>query len=235
MEKRCFGCMNTLDGSVCRICGLNNADPAHLKEAFLKPGSVVGGRYYTGLSIDRNGEGITYIAFDTNIQTRVRLREFFPGSLCHREGDHKTVRVNPGCEIQYKALMTDFAELSRQLIGITASNSLLKAKDIFADNGTLYVVYEDVSGVTLTRYLMDNAGELSWEETENLFLPLLYTVKLLNANGIVHRGISPDNILVTDSRELKLKGVCTSAVRAINTEIRSELFAGYAAPEQYEK
>ena len=57
--------------------------------------------------------------------------------------------------------MTDFAELSRQLIGITASNSLLKAKDIFADNGTLYVVYEDVSGVTLTRYLMDNAGELS--------------------------------------------------------------------------
>ncbi len=235
MEKRCFSCMNTLDGSVCRICGLNNADPAHLKEAFLKPGSVVGGRYYPGLSIDRNGEGITYIAFDTNIQTRVRLREFFPGSLCHREGDHKTVRVNPGCEIQYKALMTDFAELSRQLIGITASNSLLKAKDIFADNGTLYVVYEDVSGVTLTRYLMDNAGELSWEETENLFLPLLYTVKLLNANGIVHRGISPDNILVTDSRELKLKGVCTSAVRAINTEIRSELFAGYAAPEQYEK
>ena len=97
------------------------------------------------------------------------------------------------------------------------------------------MVYEDVSGVTLTRYLMDNAGELSWEETENLFLPLLYTVKLLNANGIVHRGISPDNILVTDSRELKLKGVCTSAVRAINTEIRSELFAGYAAPEQYEK
>ena len=70
---------------------------------------------------------------------------------------------------------------------VTASNSLLKAKDIFADNGTLYVVYEDVSGVTLTRYLMDNAGELSWEETENLFLPLLYTVKLLNANGIVHK------------------------------------------------
>lgn len=235
MEKRCFGCMNTLDGTVCRVCGLNNADPAHVKEAFLKPGSVIGGRYYAGLSIDRNGEGITYIAFDNNIQTRVRLREFFPGALCHRESDHRTVRVNPGCEIQYKALMTDFAELSRQLIGITANNNLLKAKDILADNGTLYVVYEDVTGVTLAKYLKDNAGELSWEETENLFLPLLYTVKLLNANGITHRGISPDTILVTNNHELKLKGVCTSAVRAINTEIRPELFSGYAAPEQYEK
>lgn len=240
MEKRCFACMNLIEETVCRHCGHNNADPQDQREDLIKPGTLVGDRYYIGLPVDRNGEGVTYIAFDESVQTRVRLREFFPRTLCHRESDHKTVTVNSGYEIQYKALMTDFVELSKQLIGISASNNLLKAIHILSDNGTIYVVYEDVNGVPLTKYLAQNAGEISWEETENLFLPLLYTVKLLNSNGIIHRGISPDTIIVTgdpDSRnhELKLKGVCTSAVRAINTEIKAELFPGYAAPEQYEK
>lgn len=237
MEKRCFACMNLLDSesTVCRHCGHDNADPDNVREQLLPPGTMIGGRYYVGVCIDRNGEGITYIAYDNEVQCRVRVREFFPDTLCHREPDRKTVLVNPGSEIQYKALMTDYVELSRQLIGITANNSLLKARDILSDFGTIYTIYEDVNAVTLTRYLIDNAGELSWEDTENLFLPLLYTVKLLNQHGIVHRGISPETILVTDRRELKLKGVCTSAVRAINTEIKPELFGGYAAPEQYEK
>ena len=131
--------------------------------------------------------------------------------------------------------MTDYVELSKQLISITANSCLLKALNILADYGTIYTVYEDASGVTLSKYLMKHGGSLDWDETENLFLPLLYTVKLLNSNGVVHRGISPDTILVTEHHELKLKGVCTSAVRAINSEIKPELFAGYTAPEQYEK
>lgn len=235
MEKRCFVCMNPIESAVCSHCGHDNASPDNFREPFLRPGSMVGGRYFAGLPVETNGEGITYIAYDSTDKVRVRLREFFPGTLCHREGNAKTVTVNAGKEIQYKALMTDFVELSRQLIGMTANNSLLKAKNILADNGTIYTVYEDVQGTPLSKYLAENAGELSWEEAETLFMPLLYTVKLLNSNGIVHRGISPDNILVTQQHELKLKGVCTSSVRAINAEVKPELFAGCAAPEQYEK
>lgn len=235
MEKRCFACMNPVESAVCSHCGHNNADPGNFKESLLRPGTMVGGRYYTGLPLEGNGEGVTYIAYDDVEKIRVRLREFFPGTLCHRESDGKTVSVNSGREIQYKALMTDFVELSKQLIGITANNDLLKAKRILADNGTIYTIYEDVRSVSLAKYLADNAGELSWEETENLFLPLLYTVKLLNSNGIVHRGISLENILVTENHLLKLKGICISSVRAINAEVKPELFTGCAAPEQYEK
>lgn len=235
MEKRCFACMNLTDQAICPHCGHDNANPGTGQEQFLRPGTIVGGRYYIGIPIDRNGEGITYIAYDNQLQLRVRVREFFPGSLCRRNSARKNVVVNAGSEIQFKALMTDFVELSRQLISLKSTNSLLHAKDILSDNNTIYVIYEDVAAVTLNQYLKNNAGELSWEETEALFLPLLYTVKLLNSNGIIHRGISPDTILVTEDHELKLKGVCTSAVRAINTEIKPELFSGYAAPEQYEK
>ena len=62
-----------------------------------------------------------------------------------------------------------------------------------------------------------------------MFKPLFDTVILLNERGIVHRGISTDTILVTANMTLRLKGICTAAVRAINSEVKPELFDGYAA------
>ncbi|MFZ2540108.1 MAG: protein kinase, partial [Oscillospiraceae bacterium] len=235
MVKRCFGCMNPLESDVCKKCGHNNSDLMTTNAKLLKPGTIIKDRYYIGLPIDQNGEGVTYIGYDNTQNEKVRIREFFPDTLCHRDEKTDDVLCKLGFEIQYKSLMTDFVELSRQLIGITANNSLLKAREVLTDNSTIYTVYEDIEGVKLTEYLRDNAGELGWEETENLFLPLLYTVKLLNSNGIIHRGISPETIVVTTNHELKLCGICTSAVRAINSEVTAELFLGYAAPEQYQK
>lgn len=235
MVKRCYACMNPIESDVCKKCGHDNSDLTKTNSDLLKPGTIIKDRFYVGLPIDQNGEGVTYIGYDNINNEKVRIREFFPDTLCHRDKKTQNVICNVGYEIQFKSLMTDYVELSRQLISITANNSLLKAREILSDNSTIYTVYEDVEGIRLTKYLRNNAGELSWEETENLFLPLLYTVKLLNSNGIIHRGISPETILVTKNHELKLSGICTSAVRAINSEVTAELFVGYAAPEQYQK
>lgn len=236
MENRCFYCMKPIDGDHCPYCGKSNSDPSLFKESLLTPGTLVAERYQVGAALDRNGEGVSYLAYDESMQKRVRLREFFPGTLSHREADGKTISVNPGNEIQYKALMTDFVELSRQLIALrTQESCLLRAVDIFTDNATIYTVYEDVSCVTFTSYLNDQPSNLSWQKARLLFRPLFDTVALLNAHGIVHRGISPDTILVAGDGTLRLKGVCTAAARAINSEVKAELFSGYAAPEQYEK
>ncbi len=236
MENRCFHCMKPIDGNHCPYCGKSNSDPSLLKDSLLAPGTLVAKRYQVGVALDRNGEGVSYLAYDESVQKRVRLREFFPGTLSHREADGKTISVNPGNEIQYKALMTDFVELSRQLIALrTQESCLLRAVDIFTDYATIYTVYEDVSCVTFTSYLNDQPVNLSWQKARLLFRPLFDTVALLNAHGIVHRGISPDTILVAGDGTLRLKGVCTAAARAINSEVKAELFSGYAAPEQYEK
>lgn len=235
MENRCFSCMNRIDSNICRHCGADNQELGVVKQQQLRPSTMLRERFYLGVCIENNGEGNTYIAYDTLEKKRVRVRELFPYSLCHRGEDGCTVISNEGYDIQFKSLKVDFSELSKQLIDLQANNSLLKAKVMFSENHTLYTIYEDVVGMPFTQYLRDNMGELSWEETENLFLPLLYTIKLLNANGITHRGISPDTIIVTNQNELKLTGICTSGVRAINSEIKPELFVGYAAPEQYQK
>lgn len=236
MENRCFACMNKIGSAkdICSFCGNDNSIPEYDEKKQLKPGVLLKERFLIGLLLEHNGEGVTYIAYDLVDKKRVRVRELFPDSLCQR-GNDGAVNVKLGCEIQFKSLMVDFAELSKEIIDIKSNSCLLKAKQIFSSNNTLYTVYEDVAGVTLTRYLIDCAGELSWDEAEVLFLPLLHTIKILNANGIIHRGISPDTIIVTKNNELKLTGICTSGVRANNSEIKAELYVGYAAPEQYQK
>lgn len=236
MPNRCFACMQPMQPGerICSFCRHDSATVTPRSAFILSPGTICNDRFLLGLTIERNGESITYIGYDMKENRRIRLREFYPDTLCHR-GDDMRVAPNAGSEIQFKALMTDFVELVRQLASINAGSSIVRALDVFADYGTLFAVYENVEGITLGAYLRQEGGELSWEEAESLFMPLFYGIKALNGAGIIHRGISLETIVVTPEHELKLKSICTSAVRAINTELDPELFAGYAAPEQYQK
>ncbi len=105
--------------------------------------------------------------------------------------------------------------------------------DVFYENNTCYTVYEFINGISLKTYLANSAGEMSWEQVKELFPPILTTISLIHSAGIIHRGISPQTIFVTDKMELKLTGFSISAARTTNTEIACEIYTGYAAPEQY--
>lgn len=236
MPNRCFACMQSMQPGerVCSYCRHDSATVTPQSAYILPPGTVCKERFLLGLPIERNGESIVYICYDMQENRRVRLREFYPDTLCHRTTNMDVI-PNTGSEIQFKALMTDFVELVRQLSAINAGSSIVRALDIFSAHGTIFAVYEHVEGITLSTYLRHEGGELSWDTAEALFMPLFYGIKALNSAGIIHRGISPETIIVTPENELKLKAICTSAVRAINTELDPELFAGYAAPEQYQK
>lgn len=235
MLNRCFACMVPADGPICSSCGHDNAKKINTMDfPLLSEGTMIKGRYLVGVSTKHNNESTVYIGYDTINNIKVNIREFFPTGLCQRD-ENGQISIASGSEIQFKGLMTDFVELSRQLMGLQPNGVITRVIDLLADNGTIYAIYEHTNSVTLNSYLRQNGGELSWEEAEPMFMPLLYAVKLLNSNGIIHRGISLDTIEVTSDRELKLKGICTSAVRAINTELTPELYQGYAAPEQYQK
>ena len=76
----CPGCMNEkLADGKCPICGYNPEEPVN--PMFLRPGSMLDGRYMIGKAIDNNGEGITYLGYDTVSGTTVNIREFFPVGL----------------------------------------------------------------------------------------------------------------------------------------------------------
>ncbi|MGN1421795.1 MAG: PASTA domain-containing protein [Oscillospiraceae bacterium] len=228
----CMGCMNDkpYDGP-CKLCGFS--DDAPCIPGYLVPKTFLNERYIVGKLLSYNGEGAVYMGYDTAAGAKVTIKEFMPDTLCSRKRGDTEITVNPEASALYKTYMSEFADLNRSLMKLRGMAHIQAVLDVFYENGTCYAVFEFISGISLKTYLSNSAGELSWEQVKELFPPILTTLSLVHAAGIIHRGISPQTIFVTDKMELKLAGFCISAARTTNTEIACEVFSGYAAPEQY--
>ena len=219
------------NAEVCRSCGYRVGAP-HLP-SYLEPGTMLNDRYILGKLQSYNGESACYIAFDTITETKVTIKEYMPDTLCEREKSSPVIKVDPRYMPQYKTFLSEFVELNKTLSKMRTLNHVNAAIDMFGDNNTAYAVFALLEGQTLGEYLKQNSGELTWDEVKRLFPPIFTTLSLVHNAGLVHRGISPENIFITDKGELKLIGFCIADARTANTELVPELYNGYAAPEQY--
>ncbi len=219
------------NAEACRICGYRVGAP-HLP-SYLEPGTMLNDRYIVGKLQSYNGESACYIAFDTITETKVTIKEYMPDTLCEREKNSPVIKVDPRYMPQYKTFLSEFVELNKTLSKMRTLNHVNAAIDMFGDNNTAYAVFALLEGQTLGEYLKQNSGELTWDEVKRLFPPIFTTLSLVHNAGLVHRGISPENIFITDKGELKLLGFCIADARTANTELVPELYNGYAAPEQY--
>lgn len=228
----CMGCMNdkTYDGP-CRICGYSDDDP--YIPAYLEPKTLLADRYIVGRLLSYNGEGASYIGYDKEAGAKVIVKEFMPDTLCSRRKGETSVSVNSNNSPLYKTYMSEFEDLNRSLMKLHGMMHIQAVLDVFGENNTCYAVCEFVSGISLKTYLANSSGGLTWDRVKELFPPIFTTLSVTHQAGIIHRGISPQTIYVTDKMELKLTGFCISAARTTNTEIACEIFNGYAAPEQY--
>jgi len=231
-NKLCYGCMEHIgNNTTCPNCGYTSNTP--YLAPYIVPGTILNDRYLIGKTLNFNGEGATYLAYDKVISCKILVREYMPDNLCTRVKGTPVINVNHNNLAQYKALMAEFTELNKTLARLRTVSNINPIIDIFSENNTTYAVLEYIEGVNLIQYLKDNAGELTWEQVAKLFPPLFTSLSIVHNSGIIHRGISPNTIYYTNKGELKLTGFCISAVRTINTELASEVFKGYAAPEQY--
>lgn len=230
--KLCMGCMEPKDSDgVCPLCGYSPDVPS--LPSYISPGICLNDRYIVGKLLRYNGEGADYIGFDIVTSSKVTIREYMPDTLCSRNKDSTVISVKPNCVAQYKAFMSEFVELNKMLAKMRTLNHINPAIDMFGDNNTGYVVFRYIEGINLAKYLKENAGELTWEEVKRIFPPIFTTLSLVHNAGLIHRGISPENIIVGEKNELKLIGFCIADARTANTELASEIYHGYAAPEQY--
>ena len=230
----CYGCMNekNLDeNGNCTICGYNENTP-HLP-SYLAPGTVLNERYIVGKIKSYNGESAVYLGFDTITSSKVMIKEYMPDTLCSREKSSALINVDQNYVAQYKTFMSEFVELNKTLSKMRTLSHVISVTDLFGENNTGYAIMTYFDGITLSEHLKNNAGELSWEEVKKIFPPIFTTLSLVHNAGLIHRGISPDNILINDRGEIKLTGFAIADERTANTELAPELYNGYAAPEQY--
>lgn len=228
----CMGCMEPLEtAGICPYCGYNDSAPS--QPSYLPPKTVLDGRYIVGKLLHKNGESALYIGYDRTTEEKVYVREYMPDALCSRTREAPDIIVNPNSVVQYKNYMSEFIELNKELTRLRTMSHIVAPIDMFSQNNTAYVIMQYAEAETMTQYLADNAGELTWDQVKKLFPPLLTTLGCIHNAGILHQGISLDNILVTDRGELLLTGFSIGAVRMVNTDLAPELYTGYSAPEQY--
>ena len=87
--------------------------------------------------------------------------------------------------------------------------------------------------MTLSHYLHLRSRTLTPAEARTLLQPIMEGVALLHKSGLIHRGICPDNIVLPIDGTARLTGYGTLALRTGGSELKSQLYPGYAAPEQY--
>lgn len=230
--KLCMGCMNELDSDgVCHYCTYTDDIP-HL-QSYLAPHTVLNDRYIVGKMLTYNGEGASYICYDMVAKTKAVVREYMPDTLCEREMRSNNIIINTDCLAKYKTYMSEFQDMNRTLTRMRNLASICTSKDMFSENNTCYVILEYVEGVSLKKFLQSNRGYLQWQQVKKLFVPLFTTLSIIHNAGIIHRGISPENIIVTTDGRLKLTGFSISSIRTSNSALSPEFYSGYTAPEQY--
>jgi len=232
-ENLCMGCMREKGEGIkkCLRCGYVEGSP--FLPSYLAPKTLLSERYLVGKVLSYNGMGATYIAFDMIENLRVKIREYMPENLASRDKGNPEVKVNPGSEIQFKSLKMDYIDLVKKLMKLNSLSEVEHVKGMFEANNTVYVVYEYIEGMTLSEFLKKNGGYLSWEDTKQLFMPLLSCVSAIHTSELIHRGISPDTIMVDRSGNLKLTSFEIAPARTARSEIIAQLYPGYTAPEQY--
>ncbi len=229
----CMGCMREIgDQVICPSCGFDNSKGQH--SPFLPYGTILHGRYIVGSVIDTNGESSRYIAFDKQTGDVVIVCEFLPMGLFEREHDEVNLHVRFENDDIFKKLMSDFISYFRTIAELKDFSALIRIHNIFQENNTAYVIEENQDLIPFEEYVERSNGHLEWDIARPLFMPVISALEAMHRRGLGHYAISPKNMYVTAYGKIKIAGFATANERKRGTALKSQLYSGCAAPEQYE-
>ena len=229
----CPHCLQPLEDSYhgeCPHCGrsLENRNP----EGALPFGTQLGDKYTVGAYLSADGDGLAYRGVLNAEKRFVLIKEYFPVTLCNGRSASGALMPKEDKEVLFKTSRMDFKDLYDDLHSLTPATGLSTILDVIEENNTVYAVEESEKGMTLSHYLHLRSRTLTPAEARTLLQPIMEGVALLHKSGLIHRGICPDNILLPIDGTARLTGYGTLALRTGGSELKSQLYPGYAAPEQ---
>ena len=235
--KMCMGCMEKYEETLtkCPHCGYEeNTKPA---EAYhMVPGSILKRKYIVGKTLGYGGFGVTYIGFDAELQRKVAIKEYLPGEFSTRIPGQTMVTVyEDEKHEQFQSGINKFMDEAKRLAKFQDTAGIVHIYDSFFENETAYIVMEYIEGETVKEKL-DREGKIPVEEAIKLILPIVAAMKEVHAEGIIHRDISPDNIMVDKEGNAKLIdfGASRYATTTHSKSLSVLIKYGYAPMEQYQ-
>lgn len=241
----CPGCMREkkLSEAICPHCGFSQ------KSYQQNPGclplwTILAGKYMIGRVLGQGGFGITYLGLDLNLNVRIAIKEYFPAELANRDTSsthgNQVLVFDGKYGSVYRRGLEKYVEEAQHLSHFFGQPGIVSIKDFFHENNTAYMVMEYIDGKTLQDYLKEKGGKLSEAEALLIMKPVLEALKKVHASGIIHRDISPDNLMLTFDAGGTVTSVKLIDFGASRIPVQNDpksmtiiLKHGYAPEEQY--
>ena len=203
--KICLRCMKiSNDEGICPYCGREKSGQLTWSKA-LAPGTILNNKILIGNILGKGGYGITYIGYDMLLEYRVAIKEFFPDEMVDRSEDGKTVLVLDEVNgEEYQKETTAYLREARILAEFSKFPGIVAIKDLFYENNTGYLIMEFLENGNLRKYIDGHGGWLGVNESLELMEPVINILGKLHKSGLIHRDISPDNIMMDQDGSVKL-------------------------------
>ena len=238
MDKRfCPYCMNPLtEDGACPACGLaaeNYVPSPH----HLPPGTVLLSRYLLGRVLGEGGFGITYIGFDLRLELKVAIKEYYPVELAVRNAAVSTIvtsYIGPS-SISFERGKQKFLHEARTMARMDKQQVIVGVRDFFEANNTVYIVMEYIEGTTLAALAEQRGGRIAPDELFRVIEPLFAALSALHEAGLIHRDISPDNLMLENGEVLLLDFGCAREPTDRSNTRTVSFKHSYAPLEQYQE
>lgn len=182
--------------------------------AALQPGEkLLRDQYEILRFLNNGGFGITYLARDS-LDRNVVIKECFPGALCRRVGNNVEAS-DPAYEEDLRSIIGLFIQEARNHARLVHPN-IVNVHQVFEDNQTAYIAMDLINGGDLLDYVQDKRNDVTPDFIVKVTEKMLSAVSFIHDNGMLHRDISPDNILIDEDGQPVLIDFGAARERAAN-------------------
>ena len=220
-----------VDGK-CPVCGCNvNMENAPHQ---LPVNTILYGRYIVGRVLGAGGFGITYIGYDLKLDGRVAIKEYYPSGAANRSVSLTVYPTAEGNGNPFETGKERFLKEARVLSGFIEDSSIVTLRDYFEENGTAYIGMEYLDGEDLSHYAVRH-GKFTFDEALDLLEPAMLALDKVHKKGLIHRDISPSNLMVLSDGRIKVLDFGAARLQSVNGELSLSVMLkpGYAPIEQY--
>lgn len=201
VNKICMNCMagEINENGVCAKCGASEYS-IKTSSRYLPLRTILRGKYLIGKVIGEGGFGITYLAYDLNLEIRVAVKEFCPRDYAGRDAaDGLTIRPYDAKSSEFYLSEKDkFINEAKRLAKFRSQPGVVSVMDYFAENGTVYLAMDYIDGMTLKKFrVLAQGAPMPVDTVLRMMKPVIETLDKIHSEGIIHRDISPDNIMIT--------------------------------------
>ena len=240
-ERRCYGCMQMIEGDFCPHCGWpkeKNNEPHQLPV-----GTVLRDQYVVGRVLGQGGFGITYLGWDRHLESAVCIKEYFPNHAVSRDCSVSTqvhCHTEQGAAV-YRASKERFLREGKILAQFRDIPEIVSIYGFFEENDTVYIVMEYIKGMDLAHYVYHKGGRLTADETFRILKPVMEALAQVHRAELVHRDIAPDNIMLHPRGGAKLLDFGAARMvenadvdRGLDRSTEAIVKHGFAPMEQYQ-